>query len=341
MNQGCKRTMSMRRAGEESSPARPYGAFILGWGLLAAGMLVGGCTSESAGGGSAATSVSANHPPVIRQASLSPDPLRLDGPVSVQIQADDPDRDPLTFHYQWVVNGQPLAGWTDSTLPPTVLKQGNAVSVEVVPDDGKVRGVAVQTAALTVVNTPPVISDVFVRPQPALPGDRLEARVEVADPDGDRIDLVFRWLRNGVVVKEGDEPVLDTSGFAPKDLVIVEVIPRDRTALGKPVKSGPLLAINSPPAIVSTPSVPAGRDRYDYAVKAVDPEGDRLIYRLETAPPGMTIDAETGHVQWSVAPTVAGTHHVRIVVQDVGGGTAFQEFDLSVPPPPPLKPEGA
>jgi hypothetical protein len=101
------------------------------------------------------------------------------------------------------------------------------------------------------------------------------------------------------------------------------------------------LASNSPPAIVSAPSAPTGRDRYEYAVKAVDPEGDRLTYRLEAAPPGMTIDAETGQIQWSVAPTAAGTHHVRVVVQDVGGGTAFQEFDVSVPSSPPVKSEGA
>jgi hypothetical protein len=46
-------------------------------------------------------------------------------------------------------------------------------------------------------------------------------------------------------------------------------------------------------------------------------------------------------ISWSVAPTLTGTHHVRIVVEDVGGGTAFQEFDVSIPSSPPAKSEGA
>jgi hypothetical protein len=272
---------------------------------------------------------------------VRPDPVRLEGALSVQVQADDPDRDPLTFHHQWIVNGERLAAQTASTLPPAVLKRGDAVAVELVPDDGKVRGAPFRTAAATVVNTPPRVSSLEIYPHPALPGDRLEARVEASDADGDRIDLSFRWVRNGAVVKEGDDPALDTQGFSQKDVVTVEVTPRDRAAAGVAFTSGSLLAGNSPPVILSKPSPPTGREQYEYHVNATDPEGDRLSYRLETAPPGMTIDVETGLIRWPVAPTLTGTHHVRVVVQDIGGGTAFQEFDLNIAAPASGKPEGA
>jgi hypothetical protein len=341
MIQENDQALNAARAGEDHSPARQHENPMVVRVLLVIGCLVGGCTPESSRPGVAGSNVTGNHPPVIRQASVHPNPVQLDGPIFVQIQADDPDRDPLTFHHQWTVNGQVLAGQTASTLPPTVLRRGDLVSVELVPDDGKARGAAFRTTTATVINTPPIVSTVTVHPQPALPGDKLDARVEVTDPDGDHIDLSFRWWQNGAVVKEGDDPVLDTTGFSPKDHVAVEVVPRDRTAAGKAVKSGPLLAGNSPPAIVSTPSAPTGREGYEYAVKAVDPEGDRLTYRLETAPSGMTIDAETGQIRWLVAPGLTGAHHVRVVVEDIGGGMAFQEFEVIVPSPAPTKSEGA
>jgi hypothetical protein len=309
--------------------------------LSAICLIASGCTAESSREGAAGSVVSGNHPPVIHEATVVPTPVVLDAPISVQIHADDQDRDALTFHHQWIVNGRPLDGQTAATLPVNFLKQGATVSVEIVPDDGKVKGKIYRTVAATVVNTPPIISALSVRPQPAKPGDKLEAIVVANDPDDDRFDLTFRWWRNATVVKEGDETALDTTGFSPKDVVTVEVTSRDRMAIGKPMKSEPLMFGNSPPTIMSTPSVPVGRERYEYIVKATDPEGDRIRYRLDVAPPGMTIEADTGLIAWQVAPGLTGAYKVRVVAEDIQGGTAFQEFDVTLTNPVPPKSEGA
>jgi hypothetical protein len=308
--------------------------------LSAMCLIAGGCTAESSREGVAGSVVSGNHPPVVHEATIVPTPVVLEAPISVQIHADDQDRDALTFHYQWMANGRPLDGQTMPTLPVRFLKQGATVSVEIVPDDGKTRGTIYRTVTATVVNTPPIISSLSVRPQSAKPGDKLEVLVEADDPDHDRFELSFRWWRNGTVVKEGDESVLDTTGYSQKDVVAVEATSWDRTAKGKPMKSEPLVMGNSPPTITSTPSAPAGMERYEYMVKAVDPEGDRIRYRLETAPPGMTIEAETGHVVWQAASELTGTYKVRVVAEDTLGGTAFQEFDVTLANPVPSKPEG-
>ena len=309
--------------------------------LSAICLIAVGCTAESSREGVARSVVSGNHPPVIHEATVVPTPVVLDAPISVQIHADDQDRDALTFHHQWIVNGRPLDGQTASTLPVGFLQQGATVSVEIVPDDGKERGAIYRTAAATVANTPPIISSLSVRPQPAKPGDKLEVLVEADDPDHDRFELSFRWWRNATVAKEGDEPVLDTTGFSPKDVVTVEVTPRDGTAAGKSIKSDPLVLGNSPPTIMSTPSTPVGRERYEYAVRAIDPEGDQIRYRLEIAPPGMTIEADTGHIAWQTAPELTGTHKVRVVAEDTQGGIAFQEFDVTLTNPILSKSEGA
>ncbi len=309
--------------------------------LSAICLIASGCTADSAHEGVAGSVVSGNHPPVVHEATIVPIPIVLDAPITVQIHADDQDRDALTFHYQWMVNGRPLDGQTASTLPVSFLKQGATVSVDIVPDDGKERGTTYRTVTSTVANTPPIISSLSVRPQPAKPGDKLEVLVEADDPDHDRFELSFRWWRNGTVVKEGNEAVLDTKGFSPKDIVIVEVTSQDRTGTSKPRKSDPFALGNSPPTIMSTPSAAVGRERFEYVVKAIDPEGDRIHYRLEISPPGMTIEAETGHIAWQIAPELIGTHKVRVVAEDIEGGTAFQEFDVTLPNLTPSKSEGA
>lgn len=308
--------------------------------LLVLALFVDGCTAEAPHEGAATSSMRGNHVPVIHEAAITPAPLTLDAPISVHVTADDAERDPLTFAYKWVVNGHPLEAQTGALLPPQLLKQGDKVSVEIVPDDGKARGAIYRSQVVTVMNTPPIISSLSVRPQPGVPGDKLEARVEVTDPDADPIYLVFRWWRNGAVVKEGEEPTLDTDGFLNTDQVMVEVIARDQKAAGKGMKSGRLLTSNSHPAITSTPTVPRVGTAFEYRVTAVDPDGDQLLYRLEAAPAGMVIDETTGHIRWPITPVPMGTHHIRVVVEDAGGGRAFQEFDLNIPSSPSVSPSG-
>lgn len=308
--------------------------------LLVLVLLIGGCTAEPSHEGVVTAPIMGNHIPVIHEATITPTPLTLESPISVHITADDADRDMLSFSYRWVVNGHPLEGQIGPLLPPQLLKRGDKISAEILPDDGKAKGATYRTQVVTVANTPPIISSLSVSPQPGVPGDKLEARVEATDPDADPMHIVYRWWRNGSVLKEGEEPSLDTSGFSNTDQVAVEVIAQDQKSAGKSVKSGMLLASNSPPTITSTPAVPTAGTQFDYRVKAVDPEGDQLIYRLETAPAGMVIDEETGHICWPLAQASTGTHHVRVVVEDVGGGRAFQEFDINIPSPPPANSNG-
>ena len=41
-----------------------------------------------------------NHPPVVRAATLQPAPLVLTGPIVVHVDAQDIDRNPLSFRYR-------------------------------------------------------------------------------------------------------------------------------------------------------------------------------------------------------------------------------------------------
>jgi hypothetical protein len=161
--------------------------------------------------------------------------------------------------------------------------------------------------------------------------NRIVARVEAVDPDRDEIHYHYRWWRNDKQVKEGEENVLDTTGFGRKDIVVVEVIARDQDTAAMPVRSTPSALGNSPPQIVSAPAALTNREQYEYVVQAKDVDGDSVTYGLETGPPGMTIDKATGLVNWKVMPGIASTHRVKVMADDGQGGTAWQEFELSIP----------
>ncbi|PIN73647.1 hypothetical protein COV20_05485 [Candidatus Woesearchaeota archaeon CG10_big_fil_rev_8_21_14_0_10_45_16] len=84
---------------------------------------------------------------------------------------------------------------------------------------------------------------------------------------------------------------------------------------------------NRPPKIISVPEETAGvGDDYTYQVRAVDPDGDFLTYRLVDGPDGMTM-TPNGLVDWRVADE--GIYHVAVVVSD-GLAQARQEYNLRV-----------
>lgn len=279
-----------------------------------------------------------NGPPVITSAKILDSPLMLDSPVKVQIEAEDPDREAVSFRYQWYADGTALAGQTSPTLAPEQLRRGQMVSVEIVPADGAQTGKAYRTAAVVVGNTPPKVSGVTVTPQSIAIGENAEAQVEASDPDHDRIDLSYRWFKNDVLIKEGDEPFLMTTGFIPQDQIVVEVTARDPSATGNSVRSASVTVGNRAPTILSMPPVSDTKNPYEYTVKAVDLDGDRMAFHLDAAPPGMMIDQQSGHILWSLPADQSGTFHVRVIAEDGRGGVAYQEFDLSLSAQAPAKP---
>jgi hypothetical protein len=275
-------------------------------------------------------------------ATITPDPITLNEMVKVMIETDDDHSDAAGFQYQWMVNGTPLQGQTGPTLMPSMLRRGDQVAVDLVPTKGAVQGTRYQAGPVVVGNSPPVVAHLSVE-RPADQHAPVFVKMEAVDADQDEIQLDVRWWRNNKVVKQGPEQTLDTTGFQTKDTLEVEVTPRDHLSVGKPVRSETVYVGNSPPKIVSVPAALVGRERYEYMVKAVDGDGDPLSFALETAPSGMVIDKETGHLVWQIPPSQLGNHQVRIVAEDGQGGKAFQEFHFTLPAPVALakKPGGA
>jgi len=86
---------------------------------------------------------------------------------------------------------------------------------------------------------------------------------------------------------------------------------------------------NLAPSITSSPTTLTGINTdYSYSIDAVDVEGDSLTYRLLQSPSGMTIDAETGVIDWT--PDTSGNVEIIAEVRDSKGATATQTYNLVV-----------
>ncbi len=91
---------------------------------------------------------------------------------------------------------------------------------------------------------------------------------------------------------------------------------------------------NHSPQITTVPPLNTPFGLFEYDVDAIDADGDALTYSLQTAPAGMTIDAQTGLVSWMSASTHIGDHPVTIRVTDAPGAYTEQSFVLTITAPP-------
>ncbi|EKU96922.1 hypothetical protein Lepto7375DRAFT_0848 [Leptolyngbya sp. PCC 7375] len=98
-------------------------------------------------------------------------------------------------------------------------------------------------------------------------------------------------------------------------------------------------SLNDAPVITSEANVEGliGKP-YRYDVDATDPEGDPITYALVTAPDDMTIDPETGEIEWAPQEADRGTQSITVQATDGRGGAAEQSFDLVVGDAPPNRP---
>lgn len=312
--------------------------------LIVAASLMAGCSQESPSTGSppspAASSgaeTAGNRPPVITSARLVAHALTRNDTVTPQFTTEDPDGDRVSVRYQWLVNDVPLDGQTGASLSLGELRRGDRVSLELTPTDARgAVGRPFRTEPVEVANTPPVVTRVAIEPAAARPGDVLHAVVEGADPDGDPVKYLFEWWRNGKSLgppsKDQEQRTLATDGFARGDQIVLGVTPYDAGGPGRFLVSEPLILLNRAPVITSSPTSPTRQGTFEYVVTATDPDGDDLTFKLDTAPPGMTIEASTGRITWPIPSGFSTPQQVRVSVDDGHQGQAFQEFTIMPPP---------
>jgi hypothetical protein len=110
------------------------------------------------------------------------------------------------------------------------------------------------------------------------------------------------------------------------------VVPNDGAVNGTAPSPRTFSTVNRAPRITSLSPVAdtaVGRELV-HCVTAFDDDSDQLTYWLETCPPGMVIDRNTGVLRWTPNSSRVGNHTGVIAVSDGLGGEARQPFTVNV-----------
>jgi autotransporter-associated beta strand protein len=184
--------------------------------------------------------------PVIDSVTVTPTNPRTRDTLTATPASHDADGDPVTYSYQWLKNGSPIAGATGATLDlgqPGNGNRGDHIAVRVTPNDGTLDGAAVTSAAVTVLDSAPVVDSVTIMLNSPNPADKLTAVVTSHDDDGDPVIYSYRWLKNGSPIAGANGPTLDLSqpgNGGLGDSIAVQVTPTDGTLAGTAVTSVPV-----------------------------------------------------------------------------------------------------
>jgi len=271
-----------------------------------------------------------NSPPVITSVKILPENPDINRELSSAIEGKDPDRDPVTYRYQWIKNDKEIAGEQNYLLKNGNFKKGDLIQVKVTPSDGKVNGKPFLSGKVKILNSPPVIQEIWIEPKVAYANDQLRVSIKASDMDGDFIYYTYQWEKNGVALTDEKIEVLEGDRFKRGDSIIVTVTPDDREILGTPKKSLPIIISNSPPDIISAPPTSLEKNTYIYQIKVIDPDKDPIIFILKNGPKGMEIDKNTGLIQWEIQKEDKGVYSIEIEASDNGGGRSIQQYTLTV-----------
>ncbi|MFA4829022.1 MAG: putative Ig domain-containing protein [Thermodesulfovibrionales bacterium] len=85
-------------------------------------------------------SATTNRPPQVTSVDVTPNFPKVGDTLKITATAIDPDKDEVTFIYQWFKNEELLQEETSDTLSLKGFKRGDRIMLNVIPYDGKEKG---------------------------------------------------------------------------------------------------------------------------------------------------------------------------------------------------------
>jgi len=288
---------------------------------------------DSIARGGAAVSVSPDLSPLIKSMSITPTPVVVGQPVTLNLDAVDPDGQVLTFKWTSDCAGafadatQQNAGFTLSAIPASGHCQ---FQVEVTDSLGAhTVGMLNQATGSVEVDRAPVIEAATQSHDELDPKQSAVLAVKASDPDGK--DITFSWTADqGTVVQmNADVHSVSLRFTAPEVLpagaMHVEVTVKDPG--GQSAKVTFIFnRVNHAPAISSTtisPSPLVTGAATHLRVVAMDADADALTYAWTTTCAGTFDDAGSDHPTFTLTTFPTGYYcSFEVLVTDGHGGQA-------------------
>ncbi len=277
-----------------------------------------------------AEAVVVNSAPTAPAVSILPATPRKGEPLRAVINAAavDADEDALSYRFVWKKNGQPFSGATAGgrEIAGAAVARGDRFEVAVVASDGEVDGPAA-SAAVQVVNTPPVPPVVAIEPRHPRGGQALKLVViePARDADGDKVSLAIAWTHDGQPAGAGGAE-LPASAFRKHEKVRVTVTPSDPFETG-PAASAQVEVADAPPG---APAIAFTRERptvgapleVQVTTPAPDADGDAITYRYRWLRDGAPVAVADGTAGAQQAPF--WTAAARVPVAELAKGQRWE-----------------
>lgn len=223
-------------------------------------------------------------PPVASDLAITPpDPETGDDLVGSYTYYDEEGHpESGSTEIRWYKNAELQTNYNDIlTIPTSVTAKEQQWHFTVKPHDGYVYGDLQTSDPVTVGNTPPEASDVFISPSLPITGDDLTANYTYSDADGDsESGTTIRWYKGGNIQSAyNDLTTVPSSATAKGEEWRFTVRPGDGTELGTYKTASTVTIGNTPPMasnlLISPVSPLTGDDltgSYTYSDADGDPE---------------------------------------------------------------------
>ena len=227
-----------------------------------------------------------NTTPTIASVSLVPgDPQVLDSLQATAVGLTDPDRQTPTVDFVWYVDGVQVEQDNRTNGIATLsglFAKGDAVVATAIANDGFADSALVSSAAVTVLNTAPVLDDLSLSPASGDESTTFTCTLGTAhDDDGDRILYDYDWYVDGTLLSASDSTLTGTSFARDQDIYCVAT-PSDEEDDGLPVTSDTVTILNSVPylgTVVLSPVSPSVATSVGTTLAGTgDADGDSITY---------------------------------------------------------------
>ena len=242
------------------------------------------------------------------------------------VNATDPDGNTLAYSLVVKPSGMTINSATGLIKWTPTAKGDYPVTVKV--SDGTLSINQNFTIKVKAVNHAPSITSIPITT--ATVGVTYVYDVNATDPDGDTLTYSLTTKPSGMAINPANGLIwwVPTSAQVGSRSVTVKVSDGSLSITQSfKITVSTLPVVNQAPTITSSPNLIATVGiKYTYTIKAIDPNGDAIIYSLVSGPTGMTFNG-IATINWK--PTKIGVYGVTVKASD-GELSDTQSFEIAV-----------
>jgi hypothetical protein len=247
-----------------------------------------------------------NLPPSVTNITLSPDPLLSNDTLNLSYNYTDPNNDSESgTEIRWYRNGLLEGAFNNSmNIPSSALAKNDIWNVSIRPSDGTLSGDLSWSTPITVLNTPPTVSDYQVTPTDPVTNLNLIASYTFNDYDVDDENITFReiqWYNNTQIVPSLNNflTVLAENTIKGEEWYF-QIRVHDGENYSSWVTSSIVIINNTKPVASSLAIIPTFPEtnnsltaNYSYADADSDSESNSIIYWYKNGVYNDTFDNQT------------------------------------------------